>query len=245
MTPLLLLIASPNKRKASTLPVLAFGARSAAGRPARMTAGLVVAVMSGTPSTLAGYAPPASINGLRRNAPPVSSGRHTRIGTRSDLLILALDGQAALTLNPKPVFDFISTAEAIPLPKTKPRALREDFVVPSIRSREVARAQRSIVRRCEDALYPLDFGNSLLGVHSVAISNMSGAIVKWSSTCMPCVLPRHRSLLRNSPPRDEVNREAPQPMPAFVMLAGHSRQTSPPVCLGSRHDRRQPLVVLR
>ena len=233
------------KRRARVLASRASVARSAAGHPARMTAGLVVAVMSGTPSTLAGYAPPASINGLRRNAPPVSSGRHTRIGTRSDLLILALDGQAALTLNPKPVFDFISTAEAIPLPKTKPRALREDFVVPSIRSREVARAQRSIVRRCEDALYPLDFGNSLLGVHSVAISNMSGAIVKWSSTCMPCVLPRHRSLLRNSPPRDEVNREAPQPMPAFVMLAGHSRQTSPPVCLGSRHDRRQPLVVLR
>src|SRR3984885_6279813 len=157
MTPRLLLIASPNKRKASTLPVLAFGARSAAGRPARMTAGLVVAAMSGTPSTLAGYAPPASINGLRRNASPVSSGRHTRIGTRSDLLILALDGQAALTLNPKPAFGFTSAAEAIPLPKMKPRALREDFVVPSIRSREVARAQRSIVRRCEDALYPLDF----------------------------------------------------------------------------------------
>jgi hypothetical protein len=187
MTPLLLLIASPNRRKASTLPVLAFGARSAAGRPARMTAGLVVAAMSGTPSTLAGYAPPASINGLRRNASPVSSGRHTRIGTRSDLL--ALDGQAALTLNPKPAFGFTAAAEAIPLPKTKPRALREDFVVPSICSREVARAQRSIVRRCEDALYPLDFGNGLLGVHSVAISNTSGAIAKWSGPCMLCVLP--------------------------------------------------------
>ena len=184
MTPLLLLIASPNKRKASTLPVLAFGARSAAGRPARMTAGLVVAAMSGTPSTLAGYAPPASINGLRRNASPVSSGRHTRIGTRSDLLILALDGQAALTLNPKPAFGFTSAAEAVPLPKTKPRALREDFVVPSIRSREVARAQRSIVRRCEDALYPLDFGNSLLGVHSVPISNMGVAFVKQSGICI-------------------------------------------------------------
>jgi len=140
VTPLLLLIASPNKRKASTLSVLAFGAHSAAGRPARMTAGLVVAAMSGTPSTLAGYAPPASINGLRRNASPVSSGRHTRIGTRNDLLILALDGQATVTLNPKPGFGFTAAAEAIRLPKTKPQALRVDFVVPSIRSREVARA---------------------------------------------------------------------------------------------------------
>src|ERR1700733_16189812 len=117
MTPRLLLIASPNKRKASTLPVLAFGARSAAGRPARMTAGLVVAAMSGTPSTLAGDAPPASVNGLRRNASPVSSGRHTRIGTRNDLLILALDGQATVTLNPKPAFGFTSSAEAKTLPR--------------------------------------------------------------------------------------------------------------------------------
>ena len=152
MTPRLLLIASPNKRKASTLPVLAFGAHSAAGRPATMTAGLAVAAMSGTPSTLAGYAPPASINGLRRNASPVSSGRHTRIGTRSDLLILALDGQAALTLNPKPAFGFTSAAEAIPLPKTKPPALREDFVVPSIGGRDVACAEWPNIRRFEHFL---------------------------------------------------------------------------------------------
>jgi len=57
------------------------------------------------------------------------------------------------------------------LPKAKPRAMREHFFVSSIRSREVARAQRSGVRHCEDALKALDFGNSLLGVHSVSISN--------------------------------------------------------------------------
>jgi hypothetical protein len=56
--------------------------------------------------------------------------------------------------------------------------MREHFVVRSIRGREVARTQRSGVRRCEDALKALDFGNSLLGVHSVSISNMSGATVK-------------------------------------------------------------------
>ena len=42
--------------------------------------------------------------------------------------------------------------------------MREHFVVPPIRSREVIRAQRSFVRHCEDALKVLDFGNGLLGV---------------------------------------------------------------------------------
>jgi hypothetical protein len=61
--------------------------------------------------------------------------------------------------------------------------MREHFVVSSIRSREVARAQRPFVRHREGALQQLDFGNSLLGVHSVPLSNMSGAIVKWSRIC--------------------------------------------------------------
>jgi len=46
--------------------------------------------------------------------------------------------------------------------------MREHFVVSSIRSREVARAQRSGVRRCEYALQPFDVGNGLFGVHSVS-----------------------------------------------------------------------------
>jgi hypothetical protein len=52
----------------------------------------------------------------------------------------------------------------------------------SIRGREVAPAQRSSVRRCEDALNALDFGNGLLGVHSVSISIMAAAIVKPNRT---------------------------------------------------------------
>jgi hypothetical protein len=48
-----------------------------------------------------------------------------------------------LGLNPKPAFGFASAANAILLPETKPRAMRKHFVVSSIRSREVARAQRS------------------------------------------------------------------------------------------------------
>ena len=42
-----------------------------------------------------------------------------------------------------------SAAEAIPLPKAKPRALREHFVVPSIRRGDVACAEWPNIRRFE------------------------------------------------------------------------------------------------
>ncbi len=51
------------------------------------------------------------------------------------------------------------------MPKLKPRAMRERMVVPSVRSSEVACAQRSRVGHREDALQPLDFGNALFSVH--------------------------------------------------------------------------------
>jgi len=56
--------------------------------------------------------------------------------------------------------------------------MREQFVVPSIRSREVARAQRSGVWRCEDALQQHDFGNRLFGVHSVSMIQQKRRAVK-------------------------------------------------------------------
>jgi hypothetical protein len=43
--------------------------------------------------------------------------------------------------------------------------MREHVVVPAIRSREVAWAQRSVVRHCEDALKVLDFSNAPFSVH--------------------------------------------------------------------------------
>jgi hypothetical protein len=61
-------------------------------------------------------------------------------------------GQAALALNPKPAFGFTSAANPEVLPKPKPRAMREHFVVSSIRSQEVTRAQGSRVRHCEGVL---------------------------------------------------------------------------------------------
>jgi hypothetical protein len=48
-----------------------------------------------------------------------------------------------LALNPKPSFGFRSAANPVPLRQPTTRAMREHFVVPSIRSREVARAQGS------------------------------------------------------------------------------------------------------
>ena len=58
-----------------------------------------------------------------------------------------------------------AAANPVLLPKPEPRAMREHVVVPSIRGRDVACAQRSGVRYRVDALQPLDFGNGPLGVH--------------------------------------------------------------------------------
>jgi hypothetical protein len=60
---------------------------------------------------------------------------------------------------------FRSATDAKMLPQPEPRAVRQILIVPPIRSREVARAQRSRVGHREDALQPLDFSNGLLGVH--------------------------------------------------------------------------------
>jgi hypothetical protein len=47
--------------------------------------------------------------------------------------------------------------------------MREHFVVPSIRSREVACGQRSRVRHFEDSLKVLDFGDGSVNVHAAQI----------------------------------------------------------------------------
>jgi hypothetical protein len=84
MTSPLLLMASLIKTRATNPPALESDAHSAAGRRARKTDGFVPAGTSGIRSTLAGCAPLASINGLRRNASPVSSGQHIPSGMGSD-----------------------------------------------------------------------------------------------------------------------------------------------------------------
>jgi hypothetical protein len=57
-----------------------------------------------------------------------------------------------LALNPKPTLGFTSTAHAVALPKLKPWAVREAFVVPSIGGRDVACAERPNIRRFEHFL---------------------------------------------------------------------------------------------
>jgi hypothetical protein len=129
------------------------------------------------------------------------------------------------------------------LPQPKPRAVREHLIVPPIGSREIARAQRSGVRRGEDALQPIDFSYRLLGVHSVPISNMGVAIVKRSGICMSCLPPRQRSLLGNAPLRDEINCEAPQPMTTLIVFASHRSQSGTSVLPGCRQYHRQTFVA--
>jgi hypothetical protein len=60
--------------------------------------------------------------------------------------------EAALALNPKPAFGFRSAANPEMLPNPEPRALREHFVMPSIRSRNVAWAEWPYIRRLEHSL---------------------------------------------------------------------------------------------
>ena len=43
--------------------------------------------------------------------------------------------------------------------------MREQIVMPAIRSREIAEAQRSRIRHRKHAFQPLDFGNGLFSVH--------------------------------------------------------------------------------
>src|SRR5450631_1138718 len=77
-------IARLRKRRAGNRLVRASGARSAAGRRAGMTCGLVAAASFGTRSTQEEFAPPVFTSGLRPSASRVSSGRRTRSGMRPD-----------------------------------------------------------------------------------------------------------------------------------------------------------------
>jgi hypothetical protein len=57
-----------------------------------------------------------------------------------------------LTLNPMPAFGFRSAANPEMLPQPKPRAMREHFVVPSIRRRDVPCAEWPDIWRFEHFL---------------------------------------------------------------------------------------------
>jgi hypothetical protein len=101
-------------------------------------------------------------------AKAAASSKRPRLGQREEILLRSQ--LALLALNPKPTFGFTSAADPVLLPEPERWALREHFVVPSIRSREVAPARRSRVRLCEDALKAFDFGNSLFKRSSLSSS---------------------------------------------------------------------------
>ena len=61
---------------------------------------------------------------------------------------------------------FASATDAIPLRQTKPRAVREHFIVPSICSRDVACAEWPYIRRFEHLLKLLDVVNDAFNVHA-------------------------------------------------------------------------------
>ncbi|MGO9088397.1 MAG: GAF domain-containing protein [Candidatus Sulfotelmatobacter sp.] len=72
---------------------------------------------------------------------------------------------------------FGSFRSRISLPQAKPRTMREHLVVPSIRSREVACAQRSCVRHGEDAFQQLDFGDGSVNVHAANLDAPATSIL--------------------------------------------------------------------
>jgi hypothetical protein len=85
MTSPLFWTVSPLKTRASNLQALASDVRSAVGRPARMTCGLVAAAIRGTHLTPEVFAPPVSTAGLQRNAFLVPAGRRIPIGMRNNI----------------------------------------------------------------------------------------------------------------------------------------------------------------
>jgi hypothetical protein len=83
-SPLLLLITSLIRTRATIHPAPASDARCAVGRPVRMTCGLAPAGMSGTRSIPEGCARRASTSGRQLSASSVAVGRRIRTGTRNN-----------------------------------------------------------------------------------------------------------------------------------------------------------------
>src|SRR5437660_8945588 len=78
------------KRRSALRNRRASDARSAAGRPAKKTDGLVTADTNGTPSTPEESALPVFISGLKPSVCHVAAGRRTRFGTRNSLVVSAM-----------------------------------------------------------------------------------------------------------------------------------------------------------
>ena len=81
------------------------------------------------------------------------------------------------------------------------------LVVLSIRSREVAGAQRPGIRLYEDALKVLDFGDGSVNVHGAQFGCTCDKHTRIRERIFPCRIP---CLLRcSAAPGDQINCEAP------------------------------------
>ena len=79
---------------------------------------------------------------------------------------------------------FRAAADAVSLPKLEPGAMREHFIVPSIRSREVAWAQRSRIRRHEQPLKRFDFANDPLNIHGFEYSQRASSLTMQTGSTL-------------------------------------------------------------
>lgn len=67
---------------------------------------------------------------------------------------------------------FWSATDPIAKPKPEPWAVGQSFIMPSIRGRNIAGAERPRIRRREQLLQRFDLGNDLFDVHlSISIPN--------------------------------------------------------------------------
>ena len=64
--------------------------------------------------------------------------------------------------------------------------MREHFIVMSISSREVARAQRTGVRHFEDSLKVFNFGDSSVNIHADNLDAPATSILEFDDRIVPC-----------------------------------------------------------
>lgn len=85
--------------------------------------------------------------------------------------------------SPFSVCRFRPATDAVSVPQSEPRAVRQPLIVRSIRSRDIALVQWPGIRHSEQAFQPLDLVNDPLNIHSSnSIANKLAAIILVEGT---------------------------------------------------------------
>jgi len=100
---------------------------------------------------------------------------HSRFDSRQETAVVNLKSQCLTRSG--------AAANPVLLPKAKPRTMREHFVVPSIRRRDVACAERPNIRCFEHFLELLDVVNDAFHVHASQSSRRRRGAVKPRGIC--------------------------------------------------------------